>query len=79
MRAVRLNLLPADCKDSIERELDGEPVGPCLVERRERDAPLAGERETWMHIERTRLSRHAPVPHMSSSRHSGVPSSTNRA
>lgn len=50
MLSARLNLPPADCKDSIEREFNGEPA-----------APLVAERKACMHIEHTRPSRHAPV------------------
>ena len=45
----------------IEREINGESAERRLAVRRERSAPLVAEFETWMHTERTRLSRHAPV------------------
>ncbi len=34
MLSARLNLPPADCKDSIEREFNGEPVAPLVAERK---------------------------------------------
>lgn len=45
MFSARLNLPPADCKDSIEREFNGEPVERRTTVRGERRAPLVAERE----------------------------------
>jgi transposase len=46
---------------AIEGEINGLPAAPRLAIRTTRIAPLVAELESWMRVERARLSRHADV------------------
>jgi transposase len=45
----------------IEREINGRSIDERLAVRRERVMPLVSELETWMRMERAKLSRHSDV------------------
>ena len=46
---------------AIEREINGISAEERLIARKTRVAPLVGELESWMRVERARLSRHADI------------------
>lgn len=50
-----------DALFDIERDINGQTAERRLSARRDRSAPLVADLAAWMHAERARLSRHAPL------------------
>jgi len=50
-----------DALFDVEREINGLSAAGRLAPRRERSAPLVAAFESWMRVERAKLSRHAAV------------------